>query len=95
MTLNLPSQKLPARQVALAVDLIESWSEKRFNFHQYEDRYRNRVAELIEKKISGKDTVDAEDEEEEMPVINLMEALRKSLKAKSTHQTKERSSNRK
>jgi DNA end-binding protein Ku len=87
--------KLPARQVSLAVDLIESWSEKRFNFHQYEDRYRNRVAELIEKKISGKDTVVAEDEEEESPVINLMEALRKSVRAKSGHRFKNSSKHRK
>ena len=75
--------KVAPRQVALAVDLIESWSEKRFNFHQYEDRYRHRVAELIEKKISGKDVIEPEEEDDDdSPVINLMDALRKSVKAK-------------
>lgn len=74
--------KIAARQVALAVDLIESWSKRKFNFHQYEDRYRHRVAELIDKKISGKDVIEPEEEEEDTPVINLMDALRKSVKSK-------------
>ena len=75
--------KLPTRQVSLAVDLIQSWSEKKFNFKKYEDQYRNRLAELIEQKVSGHETVEtSEDEENETHVINLMDALRKSLKAK-------------
>jgi DNA end-binding protein Ku len=74
--------KIPTRQVALAVDLIESWSEKKFDFAKYEDRYRNRLTELINRKVSGDEIVDPELEDDEVPVINLMDALKRSLKTR-------------
>jgi DNA end-binding protein Ku len=77
------AKKVEPRQLKLAMDLIESWSSKKFDFHQYEDQYRHRVEELIQEKIAGKETVDVPDDrdsDEEPPVINLMDALRKSMK---------------
>jgi DNA end-binding protein Ku len=78
------AKKVEPRQLKLAMDLIESWTQKEFDFQQYEDQYRHRLEELIQEKIAGKETVDVPDDrssgDEEPPVINLMEALRKSMK---------------
>lgn len=84
--LPLTASKAPPKQVKLAETLIRSWSDSSdgsFQFDDYEDRYRNRVAELIKDKIAGKETVEPEAEEPEEPdVINLMDALKKSLRSK-------------
>jgi DNA end-binding protein Ku len=81
--------KPPAKQVKLAETLIRSWSENAFDFEDYEDRYRNRVAELIKDKIAGKETVEPEEEESEEPdVINLMDALKRSLKSRKPSRRK-------
>jgi DNA end-binding protein Ku len=67
-----------ARKVELAQTLIKSWSAKRFDFSSYDDPYRERVQELIEAKLEGR-TFKAPQEEAAPPVINLMDALKKSL----------------
>lgn len=80
-------KKVEPRQLKLALDLIDSWSQKKFDFHEYEDQYRHRLEELIQEKIAGKETVDVPDDrdsDEEPPVINLMDALRKSMKGGAT-----------
>lgn len=77
------AKKVEPRQLKLAMDLIESWTQKEFDFQEYEDQYRYRLQELIQEKIAGKETVDVPEtaaSDEEPPVINLMEALRKSMK---------------
>jgi DNA end-binding protein Ku len=95
--LNYPSELRPAsevrvihrsrpasRQLRLAEQLIESWAKDTFDFEDYEDRFRNRVVELIQQKIKGKETVEPATEEEEEPeVINFMDALKKSVAANS------------
>lgn len=87
------SSKPSARQVKLAETLIKSWDDEPFDFESYEDRYRNRLAELIEDKVAGKETVaPAKAEEEEPQVINFIDALQKSLKSRSRSSTKPRSS---
>jgi DNA end-binding protein Ku len=92
--LSVKTARAPTKQVKLAETLIRSWSENSFDFEDYEDRYRNRVAELIKRKIAGKDTVEPEEEESDEPdVINLMDALKKSLKSKKP--TRKKSSRRK
>jgi DNA end-binding protein Ku len=75
--------KPPVKHVKLAETLIRSWSDGAFDFEDYEDRYRNRVAEFIKKKIAGEDTVAPEEEQpEDLDVINLMDALKRSLKSR-------------
>lgn len=67
-----------ARKVQLAQTLIRSWSDKDFDFSAYDDPYRERVQELIEAKLAGR-KFKVPQEEEALPVINLMDALKKSL----------------
>jgi DNA end-binding protein Ku len=92
--LNYPSELRPVRemriahrarpagrQLKLAEQLIESWAKDGFDFDDYEDRYRNRLVDLIQQKVKGKETVEPAEEEEEPEVINLMDALKRSVAA--------------
>jgi len=76
------------RQVKLAQSLIRSWSSDRFDFASYDDRYRQRVQKLVNAKLKGHKVEAPEEEEEEPDVINLMEALKRTVskeKPRGTH----------
>jgi DNA end-binding protein Ku len=75
--LELPS-KVDARKTRLAENLIQSWSQERFRFASYENHYRDRLQELIDAKVAGREIVSPA-EPERVPVINLMDALKRSL----------------
>jgi DNA end-binding protein Ku len=66
------------KKVRLAQQLIESWSDAKFDFTNYEDKYRGEVQAIIDAKVAGREVVVPE-VEEEPAVINLMDALRKSV----------------
>lgn len=78
---ELPSTKVTREELRLAETLIEVSGEKGFDLSKYEDDYTVRLQELIKAKIAGKE-VSAPVEEELPPVINLMDALKKSVAAK-------------
>jgi len=69
---------LGGRKVQLAQTLIRSWFTRNFDFAAYEDRYREKLQELIDAKVEGREIV-APQEEERPEVINLMDALKKSI----------------
>lgn len=78
-TISLPR---PAKKnVDLAVELIRSYTAKEFDFSAYEDDYRQRVQELIDAKRAGRKFVAPRPEAPPVSV-NLMDALRESLKRK-------------
>jgi DNA end-binding protein Ku len=64
--------------------LINELSEKKFNPVQFKDEYRERLLDRIRAKSRGK-TIVAEEKEEEKggEVIDIMEALRRSLEGGS------------
>lgn len=64
----------------LAEQLIESL-EAKFDPSKYEDRYRKQVVEMIDAKQAGREAEQAEGPRL-APVVDLMEALKKSLEAK-------------
>ena len=68
------------RELEMAQQLIESLTAK-FEPDRYQDEYRAKVLDLIERKAQGEEIVAPEVEEEAAPVINLMDALQASLKA--------------
>jgi DNA end-binding protein Ku len=70
---------LDPRQLEVAEELVESLST-RWNPSKYNDEYRARVLELIEKKAKGQAVVLPE-RAEEPRVRDLMEALRRSVEA--------------
>jgi DNA end-binding protein Ku len=66
------------QEVKLAEMLIDASTAKKFDYAKYEDLYTQRLTELINAKVEGKEVV-APPAEEEVPVINLMDALKQSL----------------
>ena len=74
--LNLRSSD---KKVRLAEQLIDAWTDDSFDLSDYKDTYQAKVREIIDDKVAGKETVVPETEEDEPEVINLMDALRKSL----------------
>jgi DNA end-binding protein Ku len=74
---DVPKTRLTPKKLKLAEQLVEKWQDAKFDFSDYKDRYRQRVKEAIAAKRKG---VDLEPPEEEEPeVINLMDALRRSV----------------
>ncbi|HEX7191813.1 MAG TPA: Ku protein [Thermoanaerobaculia bacterium] len=69
------------KETKLAEMLIDELTEAKFNPLQYKDEYRERLLDRIRAKTHGK-TITAEEPEEQKggEVIDIMEALRKSLK---------------
>ena len=70
--------ELSAQEVKLAEMLIDASTAKKFDIARYRDLYTERLTELINAKVEGKEVV-APPADEEVPVINLMEALKQSL----------------
>ena len=69
------------KEIKLAEMLIDELTEKKFNPLQYKDQYRERLLDRIKDKSKGKAIVSEEKEEEDKggEVIDIMEALRRSL----------------
>lgn len=75
-TADLPE---PRRQeVAMAEQLIDSLTED-FDPSQFVDTYRQAILEAAEAKVSGEEVVAARQETERAPVVDLMDALRRSM----------------
>jgi DNA end-binding protein Ku len=84
------------KEVQLAETLINELTEKKFNPMQYHDEYRERLLARIRSKAKGKAITPEEKPEEEggAEVIDIMEALRRSL-AKGKAKTPSRARSRK
>jgi DNA end-binding protein Ku len=76
--LNVGEEPRRSDNLKLARNLVESMTNDDFSISSYRDRYRERVLKLIESKRKGK-TIEIAEEEEEEPIINLMDALKRSL----------------
>jgi DNA end-binding protein Ku len=67
-----------ANKLRLAEDLVTKWQDPSFNFSAYKDRYREKVKEAIAAKKKGVE-IEPPEEEDEVDVINLMDALKRSV----------------
>lgn len=67
------------RELELAVQLIRQIATDEFRPDQYRDEVRERVLELIQRKIDGEDITQLTVEEPQTQIIDLMEALKASL----------------
>ena len=77
---DIPNARPDKEMIAIARKIIEQ-KEGAFEPNKFEDRYENALRELIRRKEKGEKLVTAEPVEEDN-VIDLMAALKKSLKAK-------------
>lgn len=78
---DLPDSKPSERELKMAEQLIASL-EAKFDPEKYKDDYREQVLALLERKAEGEEIVAAEPlREPRGKVVNLMDALQKSLAA--------------
>ncbi len=70
--------KVTPGEMKLAETLIKASTSKKLNLSAYKDSYADKLKELIEAKIEGREVV-AAPSEEEPATLNLMYALRKSV----------------
>jgi DNA end-binding protein Ku len=73
------SAKIRDGELALAQQLIDGLSNAEFEPERYADEYRQRVLEMINGKVEGKDIIAAGPPVQRAQVIDLMEALKESL----------------
>lgn len=79
---NVPKKvELSARERKAARQLVDSLTRE-WEPDRYQDTYRERVLDLIERKAKGEDVVVEQPEREEADVVDLMAALEASLNAR-------------
>jgi len=71
--------KVEPKELKLAKTLTEAMAVDDFDISKYPDRYQENLTKLVESKVKGEEIVQPPAEEEEPMVINLMEALEKSV----------------
>ena len=79
---EIPTTKVPNDMLNLAVHILESKKAK-FDPDQFEDRYETALTDLIRAKQAGKPAPKAS-EPKPSNVVNLMDALRKSVSAEKS-----------
>jgi DNA end-binding protein Ku len=88
--LELPAEKATVqdKELKLAEQLVESMTAK-FDPKKYKDTYRERLEELIQKKLKGKPIhVKTPKRKATTNVVDITALLQKSLKASGKHRTK-------
>ena len=75
----LGDAEVKPEELKLAVQLIEQAASEAFAPQKYEDEVRKRVLAQIERKVEGKEITAAPEEEPQVQIIDLMDALKKSL----------------
>ncbi|HRG42511.1 MAG TPA: hypothetical protein PLC27_13980, partial [Saprospiraceae bacterium] len=78
---DIPDVKTTAvddAQLQLAGTLINSMV-KSFSDIKFEDHYRDAVLEMVQKKVNGQEVVSIESKEDAAPVVDIMEALKRSI----------------
>jgi DNA end-binding protein Ku len=70
--------RVSATEMKLAETLIKASTSKRLDLSTYKDTYSDKLKELIDAKVEGREIV-VPPEEEEPATLNLMDALKKSV----------------
>jgi DNA end-binding protein Ku len=80
----LDDEAVSAQELKLAKTLIAATQEDEADLEQYHDLYAERLRELVEAKVDGRDVVRSKSTPKAAATINLMEALKASLDFKKT-----------
>jgi DNA end-binding protein Ku len=75
---EISETEMSEAETSLADTLIKASILKQFDFSRYHDVYKEKLTKLIQMKIEGKEVVQVRDPEEPK-IINLMEALKRSV----------------
>jgi DNA end-binding protein Ku len=73
-----PHREVSAAELKLTKTLFDAYYRESVDLSQFKDHYNERVSEIINAKISGREIVSPQETEQPI-VINLMDALKKSL----------------
>jgi DNA end-binding protein Ku len=87
---ELETPSLTAAETNLTRTLLKAFAKPKFTLAAFKDEYVEQLTELIEAKVSGKQIV-AAPVEEEPPVINLLDAPKKSVAAAQEPRSNRRS----
>src|SRR5213595_3772178 len=85
--LNSVPTKIKPEEIKLARQVIETF-EQPLNLSDYKDEYREGLQRIIDAKIAGEEIVAPADIEAPPKVVNLMEALKRSLDTVSANKKK-------
>jgi DNA end-binding protein Ku len=91
---DIPSIKLPGEMIELAEHILDT-KAGHFDAEEFEDRYETAVVEMLKRKQAG---LPPEEQPEAAPptnVINLMDALRRSIDAEMPVAARGKAANRK
>ena len=75
---EIKKSTISKKELDLAKTLINQMTDN-FNPAKFKDEYHEKVKKAIKRKISGNEIIEAKDEKETVKIINLMEALQKSI----------------
>ncbi len=73
------SAKIKAGELELALQLIDGLASEAFEPGKYADEYRQRVLDLVNRKVEGQEVTAVGPQVQRAQVIDLMEALKQSL----------------
>jgi DNA end-binding protein Ku len=82
MDMELP--KVDKEEVRLATMLVDASTKKDFDVTAFKDEYNSQLRDLLEAKVAGREIVAPPMIEHEAPVVNLMEALKRSVSQSKT-----------
>jgi DNA end-binding protein Ku len=71
-------------ELQLAERLIDELSTKEFKPERYHDEYRDKLMQVVEQKVEGKEVTAISPQVQRTQVIDLMEALKQSLETRVT-----------
>src|SRR3979490_1463684 len=83
---DIPDEKIPRDMLDLATHIVES-KAGHFDPKEFDDQYEEALQDLIKQKQAGKPT-ERPQEPKQSNVINLMDALRQSLKTEGRTEKK-------
>jgi Ku protein len=78
---GIPSPRIPKDMIALASHILES-KAGRFDASKFRDEYELALRKLVKRKAAGKTIEPPAEKEDRSNVVDLMDALRQSLKGK-------------
>ena len=84
---DIPAPKITKDMLELATHIIETKTGE-FDPKKFEDQYEDAVKELLKKKQAG-EKIEAPKQREPSNVVNLMEALRRSIEAEGGAKAKQ------
>ena len=90
---EVPSPRIPKDMVKIAAHILDS-KAGHFEPRKFKDRYEEALKKLVRRKASGKTIEAPEAGEKESNVIDLMDALKRSLKGKQATKRSGRKSHR-